>query len=68
MGGASLPATFPPMALPLRLTTWPPFTVDQPVLLPVTVDPETRKMAFGESAFKPVALLLTIEFATVTSE
>ena len=68
MGGAALPATFPPMALPLRLMTWPPFTADQPVLLPVTVDPETRKMAFGESACSPVALFVTIEFTTATSE
>ena len=56
------------MALPLRLTTWPPFMTDQPVLLPVTVDLETRKTAFGESAVRPVTLLATIESTTVTSE
>ena len=62
----------PPVVLPLtlllpKLTTSPPFVACHPVPFAVTVDWPTRMTAAWSAAI-PIALLLTVEFRTITAE
>ena len=68
VGGALLLVLLPLIALLAELTTWPPFAVVHPALLPVTVEPVTDSVAPEFCASRPVPLLTIVEFETQTLE